>query len=97
MLISVYVKPRPPDSTNLARRSSSVAVTSTVDFSGQPTAAMASELRSRGYVPIPEALTPPTVARLTAALDRVYEEEVCRGRTRARPSRGVPADLGRAG
>jgi hypothetical protein len=56
---------------------------------------MASELRSRGYLPVPQALTPPMLARLTAALDRLYEEEVCRGRTRAGEPMHLLGDIGR--
>jgi ectoine hydroxylase len=56
---------------------------------GQAAADGAARLRSDGLLAMPGVLRPAAVARLAAALDRVYEEEVARGRTR----RGAPMHL----
>lgn len=58
-----------------------MTVLSPAPFPSQPAAENASLLRSDGFLPVPGALEPPVVARLAAALDRVYQEEVARGRT----------------
>jgi ectoine hydroxylase len=55
----------------------------------------AARLRSDGFVAIPGALGPLAVARLAAALDRVYEEEVATGRTRAGEPMHLLGQLGR--
>jgi ectoine hydroxylase len=49
----------------------------------RPAAEKGSLLRSAGFLPVPGALEPAAAARLAAALDRVYREEVAGGRTRA--------------
>jgi ectoine hydroxylase len=54
-----------------------------------------SQLRSNGFVLVPGALRPPALARLTAALDRVYEEEVVKGRTQAGGPMHLLGELGR--
>lgn len=58
-----------------------MTVLSPAPFPSQPAAEKASLLRSAGFLPVPGALEPPLVARLAAALDRVYREEVARART----------------
>ena len=55
----------------------------------------AAQLTSGGYVPVRGALTPPAVECLSAALDRVYEEEVRRGRTGAGEPMHLLGDIGR--
>lgn len=55
----------------------------------------AARLRSHGCVLVPGALEAPALARLTAALDRVYEEEVDAGRVRAGAPMHLLGELGR--
>ena len=52
-------------------------------------------LHSDGLLAVPGALEPPAVARLAAALDRVYDEEVACGRTRAGEPMHLLGELGR--
>jgi ectoine hydroxylase len=52
-------------------------------------------LRGEGFLPLPGALGPPAVARLVAALDRIYDEEVARGRTRAGEPMHLLGEIGR--
>jgi ectoine hydroxylase len=52
-------------------------------------------LRPDGSLPIPRALKPREVARLAAAIDRVYEEEVGRGRIYAGEPMHLLGDIGR--
>jgi phytanoyl-CoA dioxygenase PhyH len=59
------------------------------------THAQVSPLRSDGYLALPGALGPAAVARLADALDRVYEEEVARGRTRAGEPMHLLGEIGR--
>jgi ectoine hydroxylase len=63
--------------------------------SGQAAADGAARLRSDGFLAIPGVLRPAAVARLAAALDRVYEEEVARGRTRAGAPMHLLGEIGR--
>lgn len=61
----------------------------------EPVAEMASLLRSDGSVLIRGALGPPAVARLTAALDRVYAEELEGGRACAGGPMHLLGQIGR--
>jgi ectoine hydroxylase len=54
-----------------------------------------SRLRSDGFVAIPGALEPPAVAVLVDALDRVYDEEVARGRIGPGERMHLLGELGR--
>jgi ectoine hydroxylase len=63
--------------------------------SGQAAADGAARLRSDGFLAMPGVLRPAAVARLAAALDRVYEEEVARGRTRAGAPMHLLGEIGR--
>lgn len=53
------------------------------------------QLRSDGYVLVPGALMLRAMVRVRAALDRVYEEEVAKGRTRAGEPMHLLGELGR--
>jgi len=71
-------------------------MTATAVVSSRPPAAqMASQLCSDGSVPVPGALNPPAVARLSAALDRIYEEEVRSARTCAGEPMHLLGEIGR--
>jgi ectoine hydroxylase len=70
-------------------------VISTTAASSQTAADGAARLRSDGFLAIPGALGPPAVARLADALDRVYEEEVARGHTRAGEAMHLLGGIGR--
>jgi ectoine hydroxylase len=63
--------------------------------SGQAAADPAGHLRSDGFFAMPGVLRPAAVARLAAALDRVYEEEVARGRTAAGAPMHLLGEIGR--
>ena len=52
-------------------------------------------VRSEGFLSIPGALAPSAVARLVAALDRVYEDEVAHGRTGAGQPMHLLGQIGR--
>lgn len=72
-----------------------MTVISAVATPAQAAGQKASQLRSSGAVLVPGALKAPAVARLTAALDRVYEEEVIDGRIRAGETMHLLGQLGR--
>jgi ectoine hydroxylase len=72
-----------------------MTVLSPAPLPSQPAAEQASLLRSAGYLAVPGALEPPAVARLAAALDRVYQEEVARGRTGAGEPMHLLGEIGR--
>jgi Phytanoyl-CoA dioxygenase (PhyH) len=55
----------------------------------------ATRLRSDGFLAMPGVLHPDAVERLAAALDRVYEEEVARGGTRAGAPMHLLGEIGR--
>ena len=63
--------------------------------SGQAPADGAARLRSDGFLAMPGVLPPAAVARLAAALDRVYEEEAALGRTRAGAPMHLLGEIGR--
>jgi ectoine hydroxylase len=69
----------------------------TVATALRPPSATAFEksLRSDGFVTIPGALALPAVARLADALDRVYDEEVARGRTGVGEPMHLLGEIGR--
>ena len=60
-----------------------------------PAAESALRLRSEGFLSIPGALAPSALARLAAGLDRVYEDEVARGRTGAGEPMHLLGEIGR--
>jgi hypothetical protein len=62
---------------------------------GQAAADGAARLRSAGFLAMPGILRPAAVTRLVAALDRVYDEEVVRDRTRAGAPMHLFGEIGR--
>jgi ectoine hydroxylase len=69
-------------------------ISSTAALSGTA-ADRAVRLRSDGFLAIPGVLGPPAVARLADALDRVYQEEVALGHTRAGEAMHLLGGIGR--
>ena len=62
---------------------------------GQAAAEGAARLRADGFLAMPGVVGPAAVERLAAALDRVYEEEVARGRTPAGGPMHLLGEIGR--